>query len=205
MIDFLYAETLFNYLYNNINGYSVSKEARQKSGQDTEKLLYGELPFSTWGEIVERANPKKDGVFFDLGSGTGRVVMQSHLLFDFKKCVGVELLEGLYNKACEVKEEFEKSVKPQIKNHVEARELTFLQQNIFETDLRDADFILMNHPFKDGEIFMQLEEKFLKELKSGTKIVTTIRALKSEGFKNLGSQNYKFSWGDSTAHFFEIE
>jgi precorrin-6B methylase 2 len=204
VIDSLYAETLFNHLYGNINGYSVSNAARAKFSHDTEKLLYGEMPFVTWAEIVDHVKPKKDGVFFDLGSGTGRVVVESHLLFDFKKCTGVELLEGLHNKACEVKQQFEKVIKPQIENHLSGRELTFLNNDIFTTDLHEADLVLMNHPFKDGEVFMQLEEKFLKELKSGTKIVTIIRALKSEGFKNMGSQTYKFSWGDSTAHFFEV-
>jgi ABC-type lipoprotein release transport system permease subunit len=204
VIDFNYAQTLFNYLYGNINGYKVSTQARKNSGLDTEKLLYGELPFETWREMVERVNPKKDGVFFDLGSGTGRVVVQSHLLFDFKKCVGVELLEGLHNKALEVQKEFEKSIEPQILTHVKDRQLSFLNASIFDTDLSEADLILMNHPFKDGELFLQLEEKFLRELKPKTKIITIIRALRNKAFKSLGSQSFKFSWGDSTAHFFEV-
>ena len=203
MIDPLYAETLFNHLYGHIDGYGVSTRARAKSALDTEKLLYGELPFVTWKEIIEFAQPKKDGVFFDLGSGTGRVVMASHLLSDFKKCVGVELLQGLHDKACEVKAEFDKNIKPQIANHVEGRELRFDCADIFTCDLREADFIFMNHPFKESELFNQLEEKILDELKVGSKIVTTIRILKNKRFKNLGNQTYKFSWGDSTAYFFE--
>ncbi len=77
MIDSNYAETIFNYLYNNINGYQISRNARINSGMDTETLLYGELPFSTWKKIVTKANPKADGVFFDLGSGTGRIIFAS--------------------------------------------------------------------------------------------------------------------------------
>lgn len=204
MINPIYAETLFNHLYGQINGYSVSTEARAKSAFDTEKLLYGELPFETCQKIIERADPKKDGVFFDLGSGTGRVVMAFYLLSNFRKCVGVELLQGLHNKACEIDMEFNKNIKPQLAGYVEERELQFTCGDIFKADLRDADFIFMNYPFKDSELFDQLEEKFLSELKAGSKIVTIIRALKNPLFKNLGSQTYKFSWGDSTAHFFEI-
>lgn len=204
MINATYAETLFNYLYGQINGYDVSNAARRKFTSDTSKFLYGELPFTTWQQIVEHANPKKDGVFFDLGSGTGRVVVASHLLYDFKKSIGVELLDGLHDKAMEVKENFEKTIKPQVEKQVEGRELQFIKSDIFAVDLREADFIFMNHPFKDGEVFMKLEEKFLSELKPGTKIVTIIRALRNPAFKSLGSQTYKFSWGDSTAHFFEV-
>lgn len=204
MIDPIYAETLFNHLYGNIDGYVVSNAARAKSGLDTEKLLYGELPFETCKQIIERANPKKDGVFFDLGSGTGRVVTAFYLLSNFKKCVGVELLEGLHNKACEINAEFTKNIAPQLAGDIEGRELQFACGDILTTNLREVDFIFMNHPFKEGENFNRLEEKFLDELKAGSKIVTTIRALKNSRFKNLGSHSYKFSWGDSSAHFFEI-
>ena len=201
-----YNETLFNFLYSDINGYSLSHKARE-AHDDKEiikELLYGEVPFAVWREIVEKTNPKKDGVFFDLGSGTGRVVMESHIVFDFKKSIGVELLKGLHDKACEVKDKFEKFVKPKILNQLKDRELQFVNANIFEVDLQEADLIFMNHPFKDRELFEKLEEKFLKELKPQTKIVTTIRSLNNRAFKDLGSKKYEFSWGESTIYFHEV-
>lgn len=201
-----YNETLFNFLYSDINGYSLSHKARE-AHDDKEiikELLYGEVPFAVWREIVEKTNPKKDGVFFDLGSGTGRVVMESHIVFDFKKSIGVELLKGLHDKACEVKDKFDKFVKPKILNQLKDRELQFVNANIFAVDLREADLIFMNHPFKDRELFEKLEEKFLKELKPQTKIVTTIRSLNNRTFKDLGSKKYEFSWGESTIYFHEV-
>lgn len=205
MLDTVQAENLFNTLYGEVNGYSISTASRAKeTNVDSSRMLYGELPFATWQKIVEFANPKTDGVFFDLGSGTGRVVLESYLLFPFKKVVGVELLHGLHAKAFDVKENFEKNLKPAIAENFSGRELQLINGDIFKTDLSEADFIFMNHPFKDGEIFMELERKFLKELKPGTKIATIIRSLKSPEFKQLGKQTYKFSWGDSTTHFCEV-
>ena len=93
MLNYDLAAKLFSSLYDNIDGYSVSHEAR-KDLEDKNDLLYGELSAETWRDIVERADPKKDGVFLDAGSGTGRVVILSHLLYDFKKTIGVELLQG---------------------------------------------------------------------------------------------------------------
>jgi hypothetical protein len=83
MLNSDYAAKLFGILYDNVDGYSVSHEARADHVNGAE-IMYGELPFATWSAIVEAANPKKDGVFMDVGSGTARVVLQSHLLFDFK-------------------------------------------------------------------------------------------------------------------------
>ncbi len=204
MINPTYAEKLFKHLYGDINGYEVSNNARARFDGDSEDLLYGEMSFSTWEKIVKRAAPKEDAIFFDLGSGIGRVVLQSHLLFNFKKSVGVELLPGLHNKACELKSVFEKIIKPQVESHVKNRELKFLEQSIFDADLSEADFVLLSHPFKKEEDFLHLEEKFLQQLKPKTIIVTLIRGLRNPAFRSLGNCLYDFSWGKSTAHFFEV-
>ena len=37
------------------------------------------------------------GVFYDLGSGTGKPVLAAMILHDFTECVGVEYLEGLFS------------------------------------------------------------------------------------------------------------
>ncbi|MBU6140351.1 MAG: hypothetical protein KGP29_02180 [Proteobacteria bacterium] len=203
MLDPTLAEKYFDQLYKDVNGYGVSNQARTEAGI-TEGLLYGELPFATWKAIVMRANPKHDGVFFDLGSGTGRVVLQSHLLFNFQKSVGVELLAGLHDKACDIAEKFAEEIEPLIRKEIGDRELHLFNESFFETDLREADLILLNHPLKDRDLFAKLEQKFLTQLKPGTKIITIIRALADPRFKSLGSEKYTFSWGESTAYFFEV-
>jgi len=191
-------EEIFEKLYSNVNGYDVSNNARKNSDFDTKEFLYGEIPLQTCQDILDEAVPNQNGTFFDLGSGTGKTLVAMSLLSNFKKYIGVELLEGLHDKAEEILEEF-KEIKSEIANKIHYENL-----NIFDADISDASFIILNHPFKDGEAFSQLEEKLLNELKPGTKIVTIIRALRDTRFKNLGSYSYKFSWGSSTAHFFEV-
>lgn len=39
------------------------------------------------------------GKFYDLGSGTGKVVLAAALLHDFSSCCGIELLRGLHGVA----------------------------------------------------------------------------------------------------------
>lgn len=203
MLDINYAESLFNFLYSDIKGYDVSKNARINFAGDTSNLLYGELPFQTCKELFLQVNPKSDGVFFDLGSGTGRVVMQALLATNFKKMVGIELLDGLHDKAVEVKKIFDDNIKDKIFDHVKDREFQLIKADLFKQDYSQADFIFMNHPIKDCDLFLKLEEKLFNELRPGAKVATIIRAFKNPGFKSLGSKAYEFSWGQSTAHFFE--
>ena len=49
-------ENIFNELYGHIDGKTISKIAREKhAGNEPfkEVILYGELPFATWMEIIE--------------------------------------------------------------------------------------------------------------------------------------------------------
>ncbi len=197
---------IFHSIYNDIDGHAVSRDAaknnQNKDGKN--KFLYGEFPFITWYALVKKADPKKDGIFFDLGSGVGRAPILSHLIFDFKKSVGIELLEGLHNKACEVQEELKKLPQSPFTNYLQDRELSFINRNIFDIDLSEADLIFFNYPLRDEKSFLRLEEKLLKELKPKTKIISTIRKFKNPAFKMFYSGNYKFSWGMSGAYFYEI-
>lgn len=204
MINPAYAQTLFNFLYNDIDGYSVSRAARNKHTENTEDLLYGEITFDCWQKIIAKADPKKDGVFFDLGSGTGKAVILSHLAYDFKKIVGVELLQGLHDKACEIKENFDTTIKPQILEHTKDRELQFIQKDLFDVDISEADLVFLNYPFKNREMFTRLENKLLTELKPGSKIVMIIKIFENKALKSLGSQKLQFGWGEATAHFYEV-
>jgi hypothetical protein len=205
VINPLYAQTLFNHIYAEVDGYNIAALAQGATPGSREALLYGEIPFKTWQAIVKRANPKSDAVFFDLGSGTGRVVFQSHLLYNFKKSIGVELLDGLHFKALELEKNFNRIIKPQVAHLLGDNELRLIHGNILHTDLHEADFILLPHPFKKEEDFLVLEEKFLTELKPKTKIVTLIRDLRNPAFTYLGFEPYEFSWGKSTAYFYETK
>lgn len=204
MLNPIYAETLFNFLYSKVDGYRTASISQAAKPGSREELLYGEIPFKSWQKIVARIKPKENAVFYDLGSGIGRVVMQSYLIFDFKKSVGIELLDGLHNKALDVEKTFETIVKPQVEKNLIGKELIFRKDNILTTDFSDADLILLSHPFKIEENFLQLEEKFLRTLKPKTKIISLIRFFRSNKFKEIGFGNYEFSWGKSKAYFYEV-
>ncbi|MBM5781877.1 MAG: hypothetical protein FJ368_00455 [Pelagibacterales bacterium] len=206
MLDISHASLLFELLYSKVDGYSVSHDARKAVNLESNSdLLYGELPFITCNGIFKRANAKPDGVLIDLGSGTGRVIISALLLCDFKKVVGVELLKGLHDKACEIKEHFENTVSHQIEDHLENRTIELLNKNMFDVDLSEADLVFMNHPFKDRELFKMIEQKLAKELKPKAKIVTIIRALEHNRLKVVDEAKYDFSWGQSTAFFHEVK
>lgn len=94
-------------------GKAVSKKERDESGLKDSTLVYGEIMFETFGTIIEKikkiygkpnvgaSGPSgilqtRGGIFYDLGSGTGKVVIAAAVLHNFDVCYGIETLEGLF-------------------------------------------------------------------------------------------------------------
>lgn len=95
-------------------GKSVSKKERDELGLKDASLVYGEITFETFAVVVEKikkvyglpfANScgpagmlqSRGGIFYDLGSGTGKPVIAAAICHNFDVCYGIEVLEGLYS------------------------------------------------------------------------------------------------------------
>ncbi len=194
---------MFNSLYKNVNGFKISLSAR-KTLSNKSDFLYGEINLLSWKKIVERANPKEDGVFFDLGSGTGKSVVASHLLFNFRKSIGIELIAELHEQALEIKENLKKIIDSETQAPATNRKLEFIRGDIFESDLREADFIFLNYHLRKSKKFLDFEKQLLQQLKPRSKIVTTLHPLQNSAFKQCGNQDYEFSWGSAPVYFYEV-
>ena len=96
-------------------GKSVSKKERQERNLVKDStLIYGEITFETLGMVFEKIKKvygipnqgasgsigflqRCGGIFYDLGSGTGKAVIAAAMLHNFDVCYGIEILEGLYS------------------------------------------------------------------------------------------------------------
>ena len=58
----------------------------------------------------------RDGNFYDLGSGMGKGVVAMSLLCHFKKLIGIEFLDNLFNLSLKIKQNYEDSIEEKFKN-----------------------------------------------------------------------------------------
>lgn len=95
-------------------------KAASKKERETKKItknpnfVYGELTIETLGIVfskikniygkpnvgcsgIEGFLQTRGGTFYDLGSGSGKMVVAAAVLHNFDVCCGIELLEGLYS------------------------------------------------------------------------------------------------------------
>jgi hypothetical protein len=95
-------------------GKAVSKKERDELSLKSPNLVYGEITFETFGTVIEKIRKvygvpgvgasgpagvlqTRGGIFYDLGSGTGKPVIAAAVLHNFDVCYGIETLEGLYS------------------------------------------------------------------------------------------------------------
>lgn len=179
-------------LYKDVNPYQISIQARKNLGMEDKNLVYGEVKIITFLEILNDLSPAPDTIFYDLGSGCGKQVIAASLAFPFKKVVGVELLSELH----------EISLKKLSELNLNEQKISFIKQNYFETDISDADIILINATCIDTENWQKLTEK-LVEAKTTCKLCVITKRIKHEAFKLLSQNMELMSWGYATVRLYE--
>jgi hypothetical protein len=203
MKQFEEVKELYDRVFRGVDGYGISFMEKQRKISDkyVKDLIYGEVPLELLYalSVLEptRNYMSRGGIFYDLGSGIGNVVIGGYLIGGFDKYIGIELLESLYNvslearkKLCGISREAENSV-------------FFKRGNILDFDLSDGDVLLFCCPNKKEEIRAEMEEKFLG-LKKGAIVLSLIHVFKdSENFHPLDSRMVRTAWGQTPLTIYE--
>lgn len=108
--------------------------------------------------MLQLANVNSNDVVYDLGSGDGRLVITAAQKFGAKRAVGVEINPGLINQSNQNAKQAGVSDRVQ-----------FIQQDLFQTDFRDASVVTL---YLLPKINLQLRPKLLSELKPGSRVVS---------------------------------
>lgn len=192
---------IFTSLYENVNGRALSLKGREEKQYKSKSFVYGEVLPDPFFELISETNPQPGYNFYDMGSGTGKAVMLCHLLFDFKKCTGIEFIDTLSEASREVAQRYEKDFRPELsEEEVDDRQIKFIQGNFLEQDVSDADVIWMNSTCFQDDLMGALEFK-LECLKPYAQVVSLSKSLRSPAFHQYKHKMFEFSWGQATAFY----
>mmetsp|Transcript_10406 Transcript_10406/g.21411 ORF Transcript_10406/g.21411 Transcript_10406/m.21411 type:complete len:247 (-) Transcript_10406:21-761(-) len=191
--------------YDSDFGRSVSRSERKREGYISSALTYGEVLFETFAELFKVIKERhggmpEGGVFVDVGCGIGKPVFAAALLHNFRKCVGIEILEDLYKVCVECLKTYTRDVKPQLGEEKTADlQFSFLNNDALEVDWSDADVVFMNSTCFTQSLMIDLS-LVCKQLKEGTIIITTTRRVIGTAFTLLEEIQMEESWGDATVY-----
>jgi protein-L-isoaspartate O-methyltransferase len=118
---------------------------------------YVPSPQSVVADMLRYADVGPSDFLVDLGSGDGRIVLTAAKVFGARG-FGVEIKDELVKKSNEA-----------AKNEGLAERVRFLKQDLFKTDLSQATVITM---YLLPDTVNLLKDKFLSELRPGTRIVS---------------------------------
>lgn len=192
--DFQTIKEIFQKIYQKVGGYAQSLSEREKLKIKDKKLVFGEIDFDNFIDLIEKINPTENDIFYDLGSGTGKPCLAVSLAFKIKKAIGFEILPNLVQIAKDISQKT-RSLVPDL------NEIEFKNENFFEADFSDGTIIFI-HVYLEDKDMEKLEEKLLK-LKKGAKIIIVVKPLKNKKFKLLEKGITLMAWGPVVYRIYE--
>lgn len=195
------AKTIFDTLFSDVNGRSLSLAGRQQHDYKSKSFVYGEVVPDSFLEIITETHPQKGQIFYDLGSGTGKAVILAHLLFDFSEAIGIEFVDSLYDASLKVKQRYESEIKPSLEQYVGDKQINFILGDFLNQDLSNADVIFMNSTCFQDDLMDALDNKLHTNLKPGAQVISLSKSLKSPSFEMWKRRMAEFSWGEATVFF----
>lgn len=191
---------LIESLYKDISGYTIPDSDEKTIVDHGGDSTYGEITYDGCKRLFKIFNLKKQDVFYDLGCGTGKCVVQVYLETPVKKVVGVEYAKSRYDDAMTVRAQLQK--KGLIKKK---RKLIFINGDIQQENFDDATAIFFNSLCFTDEFMGKIVDKF-SHLKSGTRIATTKEFPERDYLVFDGPKTIKMSWdSQSTVYFYTIK
>lgn len=192
---------LLDSLYQHINSTKTSVAERERLQLSDSTYTYGEIMPRSFSRLLELAKPKENEVFYDLGSGNGKAIFVAALLYDWKKCIGIEYLPALYETSITILNQFHQLHSLKKNFSQKSFDIKFLHCDFFEVDLSDANVIFINSTAFNVTLWEKLKLK-LNHVLPGTRIITISKQLNNSCFDKINESMLLQSWGMSSAFIY---
>lgn len=186
-------------LYIGVSGFNISAAEQTLIEQQGGNSTYGEITYEGVEQLVHKLGLTESDVFYDLGSGVGKMVIQVYLNSPVKKSVGVELGPSRAHAAADAAHKLREEGRI-----VPGRQLLFYNKNIIDMPLADATVIFMNSLcFSDA--LMQLLTDKLSELKPGLKVLSTRQLPAHSRFRLVETLYLPMTWNkDVPVYYYQL-
>ena len=186
-------------LYTNITGFGISEEERGTIKRWGGAPTYGEILPKSVSILLADLKLTEEDVFYDLGSGVGKVAVQVYLKSGLKKSVGVELSSTRHAHAMNVYGKLKDAGKLKAN-----RDLVFRQENILHTDISDATVLFLCSTCYSDELMAELAIK-IQQLKPGARVLTLKPFKSPTALKLVKAYQLPMTWAEASAvHLYQV-
>src|SRR3990167_7081695 len=120
-----------NLIYQDMHDHSFKKNLSETNGE----ILYASI-----NKLLSLIPLTKEDVFFDLGAGVGKIVLQVFLKTAVKEAAGIELLPELHEKAIIAVQKIQRDL-PEF--YADNRKLTMIQGSFLDVPFSNATVVLV--------------------------------------------------------------
>jgi hypothetical protein len=167
--------------YERITPYEARLNGNDFEGEFTEEVVYGEITKNGVFELNERID-SNGGVFYDIGSGNGKLLLQMAVISGFDKYVGIEMERIRYLYSID------------IKNQIGIDNVEFINADVLNVDISDAGFVFMNDLMFDEE----MRNKIVNLIPEGCRFVSIYDF---ENCEPLGTLELEVKWMEKKVLF----
>ncbi|CAM9133824.1 unnamed protein product [Scytosiphon promiscuus] len=190
-------ESVFSALYPaelpEENGMKASRNERLSKGYESVTLTYGEVSATGFAEILDKIGashgglPEKDGVFYDLGCGTGKPVFAAAAMHPWSRCIGMEILGDLHGICLKALKRWQGGLKNEVTIggvRGGTAEIEFVCGDFTVLDWSDGDVVFANSTCFGDDLMKKLAQG-ATALKEGAIVVTMTDPVPSPAFEVL--------------------
>ena len=167
-----------NELYKDISGY-IGYELNEKERAQKQKifLTYGEILYPGVNNMISNISIDENDVFYDFGSGIGKVALQFFLKTSIKKACGIEASDARHRCAEKIYNKIKKEC-----SHLfgTTRELESIQGNFLLQNVADATIV-----FCDSVCFSEEVLKDIGAILDNCPLLKNVISSKPLPLKNL--------------------
>jgi hypothetical protein len=119
-------------LYRGVDGFMISQQEETHVRAARGSPLYGEITPMGVQRLLERLDLGERDTFYDLGSGVGKVVLQTAMTVRLRRCVGIELARSRVRTARSMLR------RARQEKLIVSRRCVFANEDFMESDLSDG-------------------------------------------------------------------
>lgn len=208
-------EKIMNELFASADA-KLSEEERAEISAVGSSPVYGEIIFESMAYLLQELAPTNQDVFYDLGCGLGRFVVQAFLMSDVCKSVGIELSKTRFEQAYNVLDKtraiykncfsFDNSLNTilnkQTKKKIKNKTINFLNEDILEVDFSDATILYIALTLNSDEFKNKLNEKIV-QLDDGLRVLS-LHLLEHQHLHLIKTYYLPMTWSANTPVYFYI-
>jgi hypothetical protein len=201
-----------NQLYEEYT-FCTAKDASLNDDMQTsvenDSLVYGEINLSGFCQLLQELCHSSDdavddgsdggGIFYDLGSGSGRAVFAARFVGDYATCVGVELLPNLHQMAKSVQSLY----KFQYRHKLQWQEVQFECSDLRHYDWSDGTVVYAPNLLFDQPLLDYITSTAL-QLKVGSYLISLKKLTfePEDAFEMTHQRIVPMSWGESQVYVY---